>query len=104
MDKAKFWERQYNKHIQKIIGVCYRYVNDRLTAEDLAHDAFLKAIEKADTYQAFGRFESWLTRIAVNQSIDYLRKRTDSVPINEEAVSDAMCENEDDSCRTGVFL
>ena len=102
MDKAKFWERQYNKHIQKIIGVCYRYVNDRLTAEDLAHDAFLKAIEKADTYQAFGRFESWLTRIAVNQSIDYLRKRTDSVPINEEAVSDAMCENEDDSWLAGA--
>ncbi len=102
MDKTKFWERQYNKHIQKIIGVCYRYVNDRLTAEDLAHEAFLKAIEKADTYQAFGRFESWLTRIAVNQCIDYLRKRTDTIPINEEAVGDATCENEDESLLAGA--
>lgn len=102
MDKAKFWERQYTKHIQKMIGVCYRYVNDRQTAEDLAHEAFLKAIERANTYQAFGRFESWLTRIAVNQSIDYLRKRTVSIPINEEAVSDAACENEDESWLAGA--
>lgn len=102
MDKAKFWERQYNKHIQKMIGVCYRYVNDLPLAEDLAHEAFLKAIEKADTYQAFGRFDSWLTRIAVNQCIDYLRKRTDTVPINEEAVGDATCENEDESLLAGA--
>lgn len=102
MDKAKFWERQYNKHIQKMIGVCYRYVNDLPLAEDLAHEAFLKAIERANTYQAFGRFESWLTRIAVNQSIDYLRKRTVSIPINEEAVSDAACENEDESWLAGA--
>ena len=68
-----FWTRTYQKQIGKMIGVCYRYVQDRATAEDLAHDAFLKAIEKADTYQGVGTFEKWLMRIAVNNALHYLR-------------------------------
>ena len=47
-----FWTKAYRKNIEKMIGVCYRYVLDRPTAEDLAHDAFLTAIEKADTFRA----------------------------------------------------
>lgn len=86
MDKAKFWERQYTKHIQKMIGVCYRYVNDRQTAEDLAHEAFLKAIEHADTYRATGRFEAWLMRITVNQAIQHLREKQETVSIVEDAI------------------
>ena len=39
MDKARFWERQYTKHIERMIGLCYRYVNDRQTAAGLAGGA-----------------------------------------------------------------
>ena len=34
-----------------MVGVCCRYVGDRAVAEDLAHEAFLKAIEKSGTYR-----------------------------------------------------
>lgn len=68
-----FWTRTYQKRIGQMIGVCYRYVQDRTTAEDLAHDAFLKAIEKADTYKGVGSFDKWLMRIAVNNALHYLR-------------------------------
>lgn len=68
-----FWTRTYQKRIGQMIGVCYRYVQDRATAEDLAHDAFLKAIEKADTYKGVGSFDKWLMRIAVNNALHYLR-------------------------------
>ena len=48
MQAQQFWTRTYQKNIGKMIGVCYRYVGDRSVAEDLAHEAFLKAIEKSD--------------------------------------------------------
>ncbi len=69
-----FWTRKYRQHIAAMIGLCYRYVPDRATAEDLAHDAFLRAIEKADTLRLVERFEEWLTRITLNTVMDYLRE------------------------------
>ena len=45
MRSQTFWERTYRRNIAKMIGVNLRYVGDRAVAEDLAHDAILKAIE-----------------------------------------------------------
>ena len=68
-----------------MIGVCYRYVLDRPTAEDLAHDAFLTAIEKADTFRGFGSFEGWLMRIAANKALLYLREQERIRPLKDDA-------------------
>ena len=74
MRTQKFWTRIYQKNIGKMVGACYRYVGDRAVAEDLAHEAFLKAIEKSDTYRRLGGFEAWLMRINLNTTLDYLRQ------------------------------
>ena len=58
-----------------MVGVCCRYVGDRAVAEDLAHEAFLKAIEKSETYHHLGSFDGWLMRINLNTTLDYLRKQ-----------------------------
>ncbi|MBR4134879.1 MAG: sigma-70 family RNA polymerase sigma factor [Bacteroidales bacterium] len=69
-----FWTRQYQRHIDEMIGLCYRYVANRETAEDLAHNAFLKAIEKADTFKGLGSFRQWLNRITINTVLMHLRE------------------------------
>ena len=84
MDRAKFWSRKYEGNIDRLVAICYRYVGERQTAEDLAHEAFLKAIERADTYRATGPFDAWLTRITVNRCVSYLRSRPETVPLEEE--------------------
>ena len=94
-----FWTRTYQKRIGQMIGVCYRYVQDRATAEDLAHDAFLKAIEKADTYKGIGTFDKWLMRITVNTALHYLRDQkmvslTDRMP-EEDNIPDTHEESEE---------
>ncbi len=69
-----FWIRKYNNLIPRIIGVCYRYVNDKAVAEDIAHDAFLTGIEKSDFFKGSEKqFDAWLQKIAVNKSLLYLR-------------------------------
>ena len=84
MDKVKFWERKYEQHIDRLVGLCYRYVGEQQTAEDLAHEAFLKAIERADTCRVMDAFDTWLTRITINRCVSYLRTRPETVPLEEE--------------------
>ena len=71
-----------------MIGACYRYVGDRAVAEDLAHEAFLKAIEKSDSYKRFGSVDGWLMRINLNNTLDYLRRRPQFLPIEDMGVVD----------------
>jgi RNA polymerase sigma factor (sigma-70 family) len=69
----RFWEAAYRRHIGKMIGICYRYTTNRQLSEDLAHDAFLKAIDKSASFEGKGCFDAWLTRIVVNHVLQYMR-------------------------------
>jgi len=69
-----FWETNYKQNIAKMISICYRYTHDQQIAEDLAHDAFLLAIDKSSSFENKGAFEAWLRRIVVNVSLQYLRE------------------------------
>lgn len=92
MENAAFWERMYAANIGRMIGLCHRYVNDLALAEDLAHEAFLKAMERADTYRATGNFEAWLMRITVNHAIQHLRQGMATVPFVDEETPDVPME------------
>ena len=96
MKKEAFWAEQYRRHIGKIVGACYRYVADWDLAEDLAQDAFLAAMEKASTFRAFGSFEGWLKKIAVNQALMYLRDCPEMVEWDENLHSQEVEEIADD--------
>ena len=92
MDNVSFWENQYRRNIGRITGLCYLYVGDQSVAEDLAHDIFLKAIEKYHTIRAAFKFDTWLKRIAVNHCIDYLRQQPNFVPLTEELAEEEEAE------------
>lgn len=81
MRSQTFWEKTYHKNIAKMIGVNLRYVGDRAVAEDLAHDAILKAIEKSGSYRHLGSFEGWLMRLNLNNTLDYLRRQPQFFPL-----------------------
>jgi RNA polymerase sigma-70 factor (ECF subfamily) len=44
-------------------------------AEDVLQESFLKAFEHLDSFQGQSKFYTWVTRIAVNESLMKLRKR-----------------------------
>lgn len=75
MIEQEFWEKAYQNNIGNLIGACYRYTRNHPLSEDLAHDAFLKAIDKYGTFEGKGKFEAWLRRIVVNHTLQYLRDR-----------------------------
>lgn len=58
---------------------CERLVGDRMLAEDIAQEAFIKAYEKIGDFDPKkARFSTWLYKIATNKAIDELRKSSRS--------------------------
>ncbi|MFC1901268.1 sigma-70 family RNA polymerase sigma factor [Chloroflexota bacterium] len=90
-DQRAFTEL-YEAYFDKI----YRYVvikiSDRMEAEDLTQQVFLKALESISSFKWKGvPFSAWLYRIAHNQVIDYYRrqeKRPNTLQDDAVVVSD----------------
>lgn len=65
----------YNTLAAKMLAVCYRYVGDKTTAEDLLHDGFITLFSHISSYKGSGSFEGWVRRIFVTTSLGYLRQQ-----------------------------
>ena len=96
----KFWESTYRKNISKMIGVCYRYVPNKQLAEDLAHDAFIRAMDKAESFTGKGNFDAWLCRININNALQHLRKQQansflEDIVIHENTLMENSKEEDD---------
>ena len=89
-----FWTKAYNRNISKLTGACYRYVADRQLAEDLAHDAFMAAMEKSDSFRGTGQFDAWLRRIAVNTALQHLRTQAAQQLYENILIDDEMDSND----------
>jgi RNA polymerase sigma-70 factor (ECF subfamily) len=64
-----------DRYQRTIFNVAYRMVNDYEDAMDITQSAFIKAYENLDSYDPSRKFFSWLYRIAVNESLNYVSKR-----------------------------
>ncbi|WP_416827355.1 RNA polymerase sigma factor [Ectobacillus polymachus] len=62
----------------------YAMVNDRMEAEDIAQEAFLKAYVSLPRLENEYAFVSWLTRIVTNLCYDRLKKMNKSKIVSSE--------------------
>lgn len=86
-----------------MIGICYRYTADRQLSEDLAHEAFLKAIDKSSSFAGKGHFDAWLRRIVVNHVLQYFRDQKKSKNFEEWLqYESSMAQIEDNNFYTNV--
>ncbi len=76
----------YEENFDRIYRYIVLKIGDRTEAEDMTQQVFLNALQSISSYRWKGMpFASWLYRIAHNQVVDYLRKKTRhaSVPLDE---------------------
>jgi RNA polymerase sigma factor (sigma-70 family) len=75
----------YKLYYKAMYNSCLRIVNDTAEAEDIMQESFLDAFRKIDTYSGEGSFGSWLKRIVINNSLDFLRRNKEkiSIEVNE---------------------
>lgn len=72
--ERKAHELLYKQFASKMMGVCLRYATDRMEAEDMLQNGFIRVFQKLADYRGDGSFEGWVRRIMVHSSIEYYRK------------------------------
>ena len=64
----------FQRFAPKMMGVCLRYANSSIEAEDMLQEGLIKVFEKLNMYSGKGSLEGWVRRIVVNTALDILRK------------------------------
>lgn len=85
-------------------NTCLRIVNDTAEAEDIMQESFLDAFQRIESYTGEGSFGSWLKRIVVNRSLDYLRKQKEIISLDEASIDlpDQVEESRDEELQLQV--
>ena len=79
----------YTLYAKQMLAVCYRYTGDMDAAHDVLHDGFIKIFTNF-SFRGESSLCTWITRVMVTQSLDYLRreKRVNQLVVHEEQLPD----------------
>lgn len=67
----------YRQTAGNLTAVCHRYIRDVHDMKDVLQDSYLKIFAQISRfhYRGKGSLKAWMTRIVVNESITFLRRR-----------------------------
>lgn len=78
-----------DRHAHTIFRLACRMVGSEEDADDVVQETFLRAYRQIDRFESRANFGTWLYRIAVNCSLDLLRRRPrreqEQLPEDDEA-------------------
>jgi RNA polymerase sigma-70 factor (ECF subfamily) len=66
--------RFVNENMRRVFLLIYRIVGNVPDAQDLTQEAFIKALQRQDQLKDLDKAAHWLSRIASNTAIDFLRR------------------------------
>ena len=72
-DTAAF-EQLIKRYDSKLLRIALNVTRNQEDAEEAVQDSFLKAYRNLGQFQGNAKFSTWLTRIAINESLTKLRK------------------------------
>jgi len=89
----KAFEELYRKFSPSVYGICLRYAKNRDDAQDILQNCFIKLMDKIEDFRFEGSFDGWLQRMAVRESLNYLKLSKNSF----SEIEDNNSANEDES-------
>ncbi len=81
------FENLVDKYQKQILNVAYRMIHDFDEAEDIAQSVFIRAYENLKAFNPKYKFFSWIYRIAVNESLNYLNKKSRKEELNKNLIT-----------------
>ena len=98
-------EREFEQRVRactpRLFRVCYAILPERADRDDAIQEALLKAWRRRGTLRDEAVFETWLTRIAINECKSMLRRRRrmpvaeldEQIPASGDAIPDLALHN-----------
>lgn len=65
------------------LSICLRYAQNREEAVEIMNDGFLKIFQHIQSFDTSRSFKTWLAKIMVNTSIDFLRSKKKLVFVDD---------------------
>ncbi|MDO5774609.1 MAG: sigma-70 family RNA polymerase sigma factor [Spirochaetales bacterium] len=72
---SKDFRKLYDSAMELLFKVSFKIVEDEEAAEDLVHDSFIKANEKAMVFPSINDAVFWLIRVVKNASLNYAKRK-----------------------------
>ncbi len=82
------FEELVRRHERRVYRTTFAVTRNPEDAEDAMQDTFLKAYQHLAEFQRASRFSTWLTRIAVNEGLQRLRRRRNPESLDELILSE----------------
>jgi RNA polymerase sigma-70 factor (ECF subfamily) len=84
---TRAFELLVDRHERRIFSMAQRMTRNREDAEDIVQQSFHKAFIHLKKFEGESLFSTWLTRIAINEALMLLRRKSRSreVPIEESS-------------------
>jgi RNA polymerase sigma-70 factor (ECF subfamily) len=73
-EEAERQNRFVQDNLRRVFLIIYRIVGNVADAQDLTQEAFIKALQRGDQLKDTQKAAQWLSRIAHNTAIDFLRR------------------------------
>ena len=73
--RRRAFEQLVNQYSEQLYWQVRRIVLTHDDANDVLQNVFLKAWSKLDTFHQDSKISTWLYRIALNESLDFMRKK-----------------------------
>ena len=99
----------YVLYYKQLFRISYSITRDMHMAEDVVHETFIKAIEKAETIEERSKVGAWLSIITTRTAIDVVRreKKKKGIPMGHDMLDflgKEMNQNIEDEVETGFLL
>ena len=75
MNQTRDFRAIVESHQEKVRNTCFRYLKNREDADDVAQDVFIQVYESLGHFREDAELSTWIYRIAVNKSLDFIRKK-----------------------------
>ncbi|MBI4811364.1 MAG: sigma-70 family RNA polymerase sigma factor [Ignavibacteriales bacterium] len=59
----------------RVFNTCLGFVKNRMEAEDVAQEVFMEAYSSVNHFREEASFSTWIYRIAITKSLDYIRRK-----------------------------
>lgn len=75
LDDTQAFQLLVERYQLLVVKTCQSFVHNDEDAQDLAQDVFLEVFQSLDTFRNESKISTWVYRICVNKSLNFLRSR-----------------------------
>lgn len=76
IEEDRVFQREfYKKFAGKMLAVCMRYATDKMEAEDILQEGFIKIFDNLSKFEQKGSLEGWVRRIMVNTALNHIKTK-----------------------------